>query len=72
MEENFLRIDAAFSALIMTLFVYATPFEISTRLFELFLIEGESVLVRVICKMVKIKQEKILALEDMHLQKFIH
>jgi len=57
-----LEIEGTFSPLIMTLFVYLTPFDIATKLFELFLIEGELLLIRIILKMIELKQRKILLL----------
>lgn len=48
----------------MTLFVYMTPFDVATKLFELFILDGELVLIRVILKMIELKQKVILALID--------
>jgi hypothetical protein len=40
--------------------VYDVPIEVATRIFELFLLEGEDVLMKLLLKMVKIKQKKLL------------
>lgn len=45
LEENCLGTEGTFSAHFMTLFVYLTPIEIATRVFELFILDGESALV---------------------------
>lgn len=55
LSENFLEITGTFSPLFMTLFVYMTPFDVATKLFELFLVDGELVLIRVILKMIELK-----------------
>ena len=51
----------------MTLYVYLTPIEIATRLFELFILDGETALIRVLLRMIELKQKKILKLEDYEL-----
>ena len=55
----------------MTLYVYLTPIEIATRLFELFILDGETALVRLLLRMIELKQKKILAKEDVELQRYI-
>ena len=55
----------------MTLYVYLTPIEIATRLFELFILDGETALIRVLLRMIDLKQKKILKLEDYELQKYM-
>lgn len=55
LTENFLEISGTFSPLFMTLFVYMTPFDVATRLFELFILDGELVLIRVLLKMIELK-----------------
>ena len=48
------------------------PLEISTRLFEVFLLDGEDVLVRVYMKMIELKQEEIFKIHDgVELQRYI-
>lgn len=44
----------------MTLYVYLTPIEIATRLFELFILDGELALIHVLLRMIDLKQKKIL------------
>ena len=55
LQDNFLEIIGTFTPLIMTLFVYMTPLEVSSRLFELFLIDGEHVLLTIVLKMIELK-----------------
>lgn len=55
----------------MTLFVYMTPFDVATKLFELFLVDGELVLIRVILKMIELRQKMILGLQDTELQRYM-
>jgi hypothetical protein len=65
LNENYLEI------LFMTLFVYMTPLDVASRLFELFLLDGEKVLLTIIMKMVELKQRKILSLSDLDLQQYM-
>lgn len=60
LQDNFLEVTGTFSPLFMTLFVYMTPLDVASRLFDLFLIDGEHVLLRVILRMIEINQRKIL------------
>ena len=71
LRDNCLEISGTFSPLFMTLFVYMTPFDVATRLFELFLLDGELVLIKLLLKMIEVKQRKILALEDTELQRYM-
>ena len=60
-------VEGTFSAHFMTLFVYLTPIEIATRLFEIFIFDGDLALVRVILRMIELKQGEILRREDTEL-----
>ena len=55
---------AIFSSILITLFVYDVPHYVATRIFELFLLEGEEVILRLIFKMIKLKQKKLLQMVD--------
>ena len=55
LRDNCLETSGTISPLFMTLFVYMTPFDVATKLFELFLLDGELVLIRVILKMIELK-----------------
>jgi hypothetical protein len=39
-----------------------TPFDVATKLFELFLLDGELVLIRVLLKMIELRQNTIMEL----------
>lgn len=71
LKANCLEVEGTFSPHFMTLYVYLTPIEIATRLFELFILDGEMALVRILLRMIELKQKKILAKEDVALQKYI-
>lgn len=62
-----LEVEGTFSAHFMTLYIYLTPIEIATRLFELFILDGESALIRVLLRMIELKQKKILKKDDFEL-----
>ena len=55
LKNNFLEIEGTFSPHFMTLFVYLTPVEIATRLFEIFLLDGDNALIRIILHMIELK-----------------
>ena len=71
MKANYMEVEGTFSPHFMTLYVYLTPIEIATRLFEIFLLDGEGALLRMLLKMISIKQRAILNKEDMELQGFL-
>ena len=55
----------------MTLFVYLTPIEIATRLFEVFILDGEQALVSILMRMIELKVDDLLAREDAELQRYV-
>ena len=55
--ENCLEIEMTFTPHFMTLFVYLTPIEIATRLFEIFILDGEMAIVNVILRMIELKKD---------------
>ena len=56
----------------MTFCVSKCEVEISTRLFESFLLLGEDSFVKVLIHMFGLKKERILSLTDVELQRYIH
>jgi len=48
----------------MTLFVYLTPIEIATRLFEVFILDGDLAIVRILLRMIDLKQSELLKRQD--------
>lgn len=71
MKANYMEVEGTFSPHFMTLYVYLTPVEIATRLFEIFLLDGESALLRLLLKMIAVKQKQILSMNDMELQHYL-
>jgi hypothetical protein len=55
----------------MTLYVYRTPLEIATRLFEIFILDGETALIKALLRVIELRKRKILRLEDEALQKYM-
>ena len=55
LKENCLPIEGTFSPHFMTLYVYLTPVEIATRMFEIFLLDGDNALIRVLLHMIELK-----------------
>jgi hypothetical protein len=55
----------------MTLYVCKTPLEIATRIFEVFLLEGDSALIKALLRVIELRKRKILRLEDGDLHKYM-
>ena len=66
-----MEVEGLFTPHFMTLFVYLTPVEIATRLFEIFIFDGENAIVKVLLKMIGLKQVKILGKVETDLQRYI-
>ena len=55
----------------MTFGLNVCPMEISTRLFEIFLIDGEIKFIKVLLRMLELKKDEILKRDCTQLQKYI-
>ena len=60
LENNGMMVQPTFTPHFMTLFVYLTPIEIATRLFEIFILDGDMALVRVLLKIIDLKHSEIM------------
>ena len=69
-EESF-TIEVCFTSQIVTLFIYDCAFEEATRIFELFLIDGEQILVDLLVTIIEIKTDQILKLEELDLMNYL-
>lgn len=58
---------AAFSPLFITLYIYEIEHDYAMRIFESFILDGEQALLRVLYKMIELKQNKILQMEEIEL-----
>ncbi|CAG9333150.1 unnamed protein product [Blepharisma stoltei] len=70
-DENDLTLVSCFAQYMITIFLYDTPFDISVRIFDLFLLEGEKLMHRLLSKMLELKREKILELQGVELYQFL-
>ena len=71
LQENFLEVQGTFTAHFMTLFIYLTPIEIATRLFEVFILDGDLALIRILLRMIDLKHKELLVRRDVELQKYV-
>ena len=62
---------ASFSSQLITLFIYDNDFDAAMRVFELFLLDGEQVLVDLLAGMILHKKHIILSLEDLDLMNYL-
>ena len=60
LTENDFSVGAAFSPLFITLYIYEIEHDYAMRIFESFILDGEQALLRVLYKMIELKQNKIL------------
>jgi hypothetical protein len=56
--------EASFSPLFITLYIYRIPLKIATRIFEAFIIDGETVLMKILFKILEYKREKIMSMSE--------
>ena len=64
-------LEACFSSQIITLFIYDNDRAKAFRIFELFLLDGEQILIDLIAAMLQIKKQKIVTLEELDLMNFL-
>ena len=71
LNANCLVVEGTFTPHFMTLFVYMTPIEIATRLFEVFILDGDLAIVRILLRMIDLKQAELLKRQDTELQRYV-
>lgn len=62
---------ASFSSQFITLFIYDNEFSAALKVFELFLLDGEKVLVEILAGMVHHKKQVLLGLDDLDLMNYL-
>lgn len=67
LRDSGMELQATFTPHFMTLFVYLTPIEIATRLFEIFILDGDMAIIRVILRMIELKLGEIMKRQDTEL-----
>lgn len=70
-RQTIATIGGSFSSQIITLFIYDNEFESAVRIFELFLLDGEQVLVDLIAGMIMHKRLRVLELSDLELMNYL-
>ena len=70
-QDEVATIEACFSSQIITLFIYDNDRDKVFRIFELFLLEGEQVLVDLIASMLYMKRKHIVKLEELDLMNYL-
>lgn len=64
-KNSDLDLNMCFSQYYLTLIIYNTPRGLAKRILDLFLLQGERVIHSVILRMMKICEDRILAINDM-------
>lgn len=70
-KQQIATMAASFSSQLITLFIYDNDFNSAVKIFELFLLDGEKVLVDLLAAMIQHKKEKILQLDDLELMNYL-
>ena len=70
-ETTQLNVEAAFSSIFITLFIYDLNQAQATRIFEMFLLDGESLLVKFLVRMIRYKEKRILQMYEGELLKYL-
>ena len=71
MHREQVPMAASFSSQLITLFIYGNDFNAAAKVFELFLLDGEQVLVDMLAGMIQHKRHTILQLEEMELMSYL-
>lgn len=71
MNEIEISLVPLFSSIIQTIFIYDSPEPVATHIFDVFLMDGETVIFTLLLKMIELKEEKILNTFDHDLLTYI-
>ena len=71
LKECDFTIGAAFSPIFITLYIYQIEHQYAMRIFEMFILDGENSLLRVLYRMLDLKGEKICQLREVELMIFL-
>ena len=73
LEENSLVVtQGIFTGHFMTFGMNNCPVEIATRLFEMFILDGEQSFIHLLLRMIELRQDEMYTLTDVSLQNYIH
>jgi len=53
-----------FSHIFLTGFIYNTPLELATRIFDLFILDKEDALIYCLCKIIGLMKDKIIEIDS--------
>ena len=60
LKDNDFTVSAAFSPLFITLYIYKIEHFYAMRIFEMFILDGEEALLRVLYRMLDLKKDNII------------
>jgi hypothetical protein len=70
-NDEYMSMEAAFTSQLITMFIYDASQEISDRIFELFLLDGEQVIVDLLAVMLELKAHKLMQLDELVLMNYM-
>ena len=71
LRESDFTVGAAFSPIFITLYIYQIDHEYAMRIFEMFILDGEQALLRVLYRMLDLKGEKLCGLYEVELMMYL-
>ena len=71
LKDEFASWEASFASQVITLFICDYEFEHAARVMDLFMLEGEQVIVDILVNMVQLKKKKILQLDELELMNYL-
>ena len=71
LQDEFASWEASFASQIITLFICDYEFEYACRVMDLFMLDGEQVILDILANMVQIKKKKILQLDELELMNYL-
>ncbi len=71
MSEEGFTMEVCFTSQIVTLFIYDCEFEEATRIFEMFLLDGEQVILDLLVTFIEVKTDTILKLYELDLINYL-
>ena len=70
-EQQIATMNASFSSQLITLFIYDHDIEAAVKVFELFLLDGEKVLVDLMAGMIAHRKEESMTFDDLELMNYL-
>ena len=71
LTKHEIQLNGLFSHVFLTAFTYHVPFPLAVKIFDLFLLDGESALINCVLNMLKLMKERIMEKSNEEIHKYI-